>query len=205
LWPPRFPNTASIMPKNNIVKHRTEKEIRESIINSCSGFDANYILKLGDEEIRNLKGPKKFSGDSNYYKAMTLCEFDKGVLLLNSVSDLYQVFALDFCRNLQKEFNCINPSEKSLAEVTALNFVRVLAIQRKIKYVSDSVKTRYDMQYLAVLSKELDRAERHYLTSLQALKMLKNPPMEVNIKTQTAVVGQNQIVQANNKQNSNDS
>jgi len=69
-----------------------------------------------------------------------------------------------------------------------------------------SIKTRYDVQYLAVLSKELDRAERHYLASLQALKMLKSPSFEVNIKTNTAVVGQNQIVQANNGQNNpNDS
>lgn len=194
------------MPNNKITKTKSIEEIRKSIGESCTGFDSKYILRLADEEIKDLKDKKEFSLDSNYYKAMTLFEFDKGVLLLNAIPNLHRVFALEFSRNLQAEYNCTTPSEKSIAEVTSLNFVRILEIQRKIKDALESMKTRYDIQYLAVLSKELDRAERHYLSSLQTLKMLKMPPLEVNIRTQTAVVGQNQIVQANNRQdNPNDS
>ena len=50
---------------------------------------------------------------------------------------------------------------------------------------------------MAVMGKELDRANRHYLTAIQTLRMLKQPPMQLNIRANTAVVGQNQIVQAN--------
>lgn len=202
---PKSQNIQNTMPNNKITKTKSIGEIRKAISNSCIGFDSDYILKLADEEMGKSKTPKKVESDTNYYKAMTLLEFDKGVLLMNAISELYRVFALEFSKNLQAEYNCKVPSEKSLAEIISLNFVRILETQRRIKNVIDNMTTRYDIQYLAVLSKELDRAERHYLTSLQVLKMLKTPPMEVNIKTQTAVVGQNQIVQANNRQNSNDS
>lgn len=189
-----------------IIKAKTRDEIRDSIKGSSTGFDAWYILQQADKEMKDFKEPKEIVSNTNYYKAMTLFEFDKGVLLLNSIPELHGVFALEFSKNLQAEYNCKTPSEKSMAEVVSLNFVRILETQRKIKNALGSIKTRYDVQYLAVLSKELDRAERHYLTSLQAIKMLRSPAFEVNIKTQTAVVGTNQIVQANNRQNnSNDS
>lgn len=194
------------MPNNKIVKPKTIEEIKRAISSSATGFDAWYILQKADKEIKDLKEPKEFTLDSNYYKAMTLFEFDKGVLLLNAIPELHRIFALDFSKNLQAEYNCATPSEKSVAEVVSLNFVRILETQRKIKDALGSIKTRYDVQYLAVLSKELDRAERHYLTSLQALKMLRSPSFEVNIKTNTAILGQNQVVQTNNRQNNpNDS
>jgi len=182
-----------------IVKTKSLDEIKDSIKNSDTGFDARYILRQANKEIEELKEPKMFTSDTNYYKAMTLFEFDKGVLLLNSIPELHKVFALEFSKNLQNEYKCISPSEKSLAELITLNFVRTLAVQSKIQNLfGNNGLSKLDIQYLAILSKELDRAERHYLTSLQALRMLKMPLLTVNIKTQTAIVGQNQIVQANN-------
>lgn len=187
------------MPDNKITKTKTIGEIRNQILQSGTGFDARYILELADEETKDLKGKKEFAPDTNYYKAMTLFEFDKGILMISAIPDRYRVFALEFSKNLQREYDCQTPSEKSLAEVVALNFVRVLEIQNKINsYLSRESVSDIGIGYLNVMSKELDRAERHYLVSLQTLKMLKMPPLAVNIKTQTAVVGQNQLVQANN-------
>ena len=50
-------------------------------------------------------------------------------------------------------------------------------------------------------SKELDRANRHYLTVLQALRTIKEQPLKITLKANTAIIGQNQIVQANNHEN----
>lgn len=183
-----------------IVKAKSLDEIKDSIKSSDTGFDARYILRRAEKEMEDLKQPKKFTSDTNYYKAMTLFEFDKGVLLINSLPELFRVFALEFSKNLQSEFKCTTASEKSLAEVTSLNFIRTLWIQDRIRaYLGIGSITDTGVKYLDVLSKELDRANRHYLNSLQTLKMIKQPILEVNIKTQTAVVGQNQIVQSNNK------
>ncbi len=57
------------------------------------------------------------------------------------------------------------------------------------------------VRFLAIMSQELDRANRHYLTTIQALRTIKQPSLGVNIKAQTAILGQNQVVQANNNPN----
>ncbi len=186
------------MPSNKITKQRTIEEIRGSLESSATGYDSTYILRKADEEISKCKKEQLYTPDTAYYKAMSLFEFDKGILLLNSLPDLHVVFALDFNKNLQKEYDCKTPSEKSLAEIVTLNFIRILETQRKIKDCQKNVSTRYDIQYISILSKELDRAERHYLASLQALRTLRNPSFEVNIKANNAVVGNNQAVQVKN-------
>lgn len=188
------------MQKNKIVKAKTTEEIKNDFKHSSTGYDSGYILKKANEERLAKKNDGTFSvtHDTYYYKAMTLLEFDHGVLLTNSVPDLHGVFALELFKNIQKEYDCQTPTEKSLAEVVTLNFIRILETQRQIKHTESNVKTRYDILYIEILSKELDRAERHYLTSLQALRMIKMPQLEVNIRTQTAIVGQNQVVQVKN-------
>lgn len=118
----------------------------------------------------------------------------------SAIPEKYRAFCIDLSRSLQKEYQCEMPSEKATAELVAVNFIRTLEIQNKINsYLGRGEITDMGVRYVAVLSKELDRANRHYLSSLQTLKMIKQPAIEVNIKTQTAVVGQNQIVQSNNK------
>lgn len=183
------------MPNKQIIKQSDSDKTQQIIEESVTTYDSKHILRLASKEVQNTKGTTQYTPDTYYYKAMTLFEFDKGVLLINSVPSLYQVFALDFCKKLQFEYKCKTDSEKSLAEITAINFVRVLDIQKKLANLTVSATTRYDVQYVAVLSKELDRAERHYLTSLQALRTLRNPSFELNIKANNAVIGNNQAVQ----------
>lgn len=188
------------MPKNLPVKTKTTEEIRQGLKDSSTGLDAWYILREADKEMGEMKKKTPIGSDTNFYKALTLLEFDKGVLLMNAVSKLYNVFALEFNKNLQTEYNCQTPSEKSLAETVALNFVMTLYIQSKItNYLEKGSVSDLGVGYINSLSKELDRAQRHYLASLNALRSLRMPPLEVNIKTQTAVVGNNQVVQTINK------
>jgi hypothetical protein len=59
------------------------------------------------------------------------------------------------------------------------------------------------VQYLGVLSKDLDRAHNQYLTAVQTLKSYRQPALQVNIKTRTAVIGNNQLVQTNEINDSN--
>jgi len=185
------------MQKNKIVKTKSIEEIKQSIKDSGTGFDSGYILRQAGKEIGDEA--KEFTSDTNYYKAMTLFEFDKGILLLNGLPSLYQYFALEFSKNLQVEYGCKTPSEKSIAEIVSLNFVRTLSIQQRINaYLEMKTINPNGIGYLNVMSKELDRAERHHLTSLEALRTLHSPFFSVNIKTNTAVLGQNQVVQVKN-------
>lgn len=187
------------MPNNKLTKTKGINEVRNIIRKSSSGFEAKYILSQVQNELDTVKWKKEVGPETFLYKSMTLFEFEKGPLLCTSIPERFTVFALEFSKQLQEEYKCNTPSEKSLAELAALNYVRVLSAQSKINsYLSRDSVTDIGVGYLNMMSKELDRAERHYLTSLEALKILHSPSFNVNIKTNTAVVGQNQAVQVKN-------
>ncbi len=120
-----------------IVKSKTQDELRDLIKNMGTIHDAQYIIPKAEEETKGLNKNKYFDSKSYLYKSMTLFEFNNGVLMSSSIPERFMVFALEFSRNLQKEFNCVGPSEQSVAEIVSLNYVRVLEIQRKINNLFD--------------------------------------------------------------------
>jgi len=179
----------------------TLAEYKVCFENFHHGYEPAQVLEQAKTEAEKYRGKKKqFSSETSIYKAMTLFDFDSGSLMLNSISDMYRTFAIGFSLDLQKEYDCKAPSEKATAELVAINFVRTLDIQFKITARLDRGEIGdIGIKYLDILSKELDRANRHYLNSLQTLKMMKQPMLAVSIKTQTAIVGQNQVVQTKNE------
>ncbi len=187
----------------SLKKQKTSDEIKTSLSNVLNlATEPNYVLKQADKEIEGKSGESPADPKSYLFKALTLLEFDNGLLMTESLPEKYRVFSVDLSRQLQKEFTCLTASEKATAELVASNFVRTIWIQAKINSylnLASEYLTDNGVKYFAILSKELDRANRHYLASLQTLKSLKQPAMSVNVKTQTAVIGQNQIVQSNNK------
>ncbi|MCL4353434.1 MAG: hypothetical protein M1484_04045 [Patescibacteria group bacterium] len=186
------------MKKKAVVPVKTFDEIRKSLLELELSIDPKHVLQEGIKEIGQKAGPLK--PESNFYKALTVFEFDRGLLLGNSVSDLFRTFALDYFQKLRAEFDCKTPSENALAEIAAINLVRAMQTQQRINSILSREEglSKIDIRFLEVLGQELDRANRHFLASMQALKTMRQPTMQVNIKTETAVVGQNQIVQANN-------
>lgn len=187
-----------------VVKHLSDEELKERIRKFHPVDDPRTILKETRVEIEDIIGNKKegwqCTPESKFFKVLTLFEFDNNILLAESVLKMYRTFLMNFYRDLRSEYKCETPSEKAVAELVAMNFVRVLAAQFKSAYLLDEGRyTDLSVSYLAALSKESDRAQRQYLSSLQTLKMIKQPALEVNIRTQTAVVGQNQVVQTRNE------
>jgi len=178
----------------------SSKEVLEFLGMQCkTGYDPDLILKEAEKELVGKSGTEMMTPASNLYKSMTLFEFEKGILLVSVIPEMYRTFAIDLSRKLQAEFNCQTTSGKATAELAALNFVRTMEIQRKIdSCLARDTISEISVKYLAVLSKELDRANRHYLTVVQVLKTMNQPPLSISVKTQTAVIGQNQIVQAKN-------
>jgi hypothetical protein len=53
------------------------------------------------------------------------------------------------------------------------------------------------------MSKELDRANRQFITALTTLKQMKTPSIEINVTAKTAFVGKNQQFNANKSNNEN--
>ncbi len=186
------------MSKNSITSIKTPVEIREHLKKNKLEIDPDHVLREIDKEFSNgNNGRKAVDVKSNFFRAMTLVEFENGALMYTIVPEQYRTFAIDFMRQLQEEYNCTLPSEKATTELVTLYFVRILELQRRINnYINDQM-SKTDILFFATLSKELDRASRQYLSGLHTLRMLKQPSLNVNIRTNTTIVGQNQLIQDN--------
>lgn len=120
-----------------------------------------------------------------------------------SVDRDYAPLVISFAQQLVQEYECSTPSEKSLAEVAANAYVRIISTAEQLSTVK-KVREPSNLQtnWYAMLSKELDRAERHFFTALSSLKQLRLPSVSVNIKTKAAFVAEQQ--QFNNSDAHND-
>jgi len=159
-------------------------------------YKSEVVIRNAFKELKRGDIEKANTPESNIFREMTLREFDTGLLMVVALPEIHRTLALDMSKKLQAEFNCQTTSERSVAELVSLNYIRVLSTQKIITdYLSRGEFTGIGVGYLKFASQELDRAERHYLTSLQTLKSIHEPAMQVNFKANTAVIGQNQVVQ----------
>jgi hypothetical protein len=126
-------------------------------------------------------------------------------------------------RRLILEYNCQTPTELTLIEVASSNYIHYLDLKRQISscevslealyYCHDTCgpnnlyasspnkackRTQYQLKRLDILNKESDRVFRHYMGAINMLRLMKQSPIKITVNAQTAVVGQNQMVQANN-------
>lgn len=117
------------------------------------------VLDRATKELEE-KGVTSHSSDGKdvIFKAMTLSEFENGLLLSVSTPEFYKTFGIDLMRKIQQEYQCATPSEKATAELMALNYTRTLDIQRKItNYLNLTTISDMGVRFLGVLSKELDK------------------------------------------------
>jgi len=166
-----------------------------------SGMSPQYskrsVLDNAKQEI------EKYAQDNNHeldndrlLKAMSLKEYENASLMTLGLSDLMRPFALQLSLSYQAEYKCETMGRKSLAEMAAMNYCRVLEIQRKMRsFLSKNEYGDLTVKIMLFFSKEIDRAQRHYLTSLQALEIGLQPPLNVSVRTQVANVANQQMVQ----------
>jgi hypothetical protein len=94
-----------------------------------------------------------------------------------------------------EEYDCQTEIEKSLASVIVGAYVRYIDNSRRLNNELECENiTRERNVYIANLSKQVDRAQRQYLSAVMTLKQIKAPTIEMSIKAQTAFISQNQQI-----------
>jgi len=186
--------------------------------------DPEIVLQEFGENLTKY-GNEYFIHDDFYElndKALSLNEFQNGKLMSESIPEKLTSFAIDLMRNFQKEYDCQTVSEKAIAEQAACAFVRGLDLQKKLQNALDTqerLNSGHDeckknfspkgffhacqratlgLHYVSILSKELDRANRQFLTSIHTLKSMTLAPIQITVKAKTADIEQNQLGQTNN-------
>lgn len=139
------------------------------------------------------------------YEALMLLGLDNHYLLAETVDARYRPSIIEAANNLVKEYDCKTPGEKMLAQVAAVSHARILANARWFNNCITFSNSLTDIKtrYLAAISKELDRANRQFISALSTLKQLKTPNFEVNVKAKTAFIAQNQQINATQKDGDN--
>jgi hypothetical protein len=184
------------------------QEYNSKLRKQNSYYDPRDVLKRAEKELATLEeGKTTLTPESDVFKAITLFEFDKGLLMTRVVPEEYRAFAIDFMQKLQVEYNCVTPSEKANCEIVAVNYCQYLEAQRQLNnalVISDTGKNGSANNFISLMSKEKDRAYRHYESALLNLRTAKQPPMNVTVKAEVANIADKQVVSTGKQQNNHE-
>ena len=177
--------------------------LREMTNVSC---DPHVLLQDLDKSIKEYRSGKSKDGKKEekgllekMNAAMPIIALDTHYALARATIEELRPFAIDFANQLVAEYECKTPTEKALAESVAAAYVRILQFTGVMtRQVRDEHCSMILNNFYKVASQELDRANRHFISAISALKQLKAPPMTVQVKATTAFVAQNQQLNANN-------
>lgn len=197
--------------ENKPAKKVSDEEAKKTIM-SCVNFPDNkksLIKEMLDEIIPKCtdgKNPEhekatKLFGEKGML-LMRIFENESHVALMESVNENYRMLAKEMSDQMIKEFDCQNEAEKSLAKLAVNAYIRVLDNSRRLNNVLEMKNTTQLLNnYFSILSKQVDRANRQYISALLTLKQLKAPNVEMNIKTNNAFISNNQQINVNKDEN----
>ncbi len=181
-------------------------EVKEIIIESCfyDGYPKDVLksfealLQDKYEEMSKEERSKILS------QSMAVVGLDTHLPVAYAVKDEFRPLAIEFTSNLIKEYQCTTPSEKALAQIVGVSYVRVMTLSWQITSTLSLNKATPNLnQFLGRVSKDLDRAHRQFTSALSTLKNIKQPPIKVNLKANTAFIAQNQQLNSNQYENDN--
>jgi hypothetical protein len=133
------------------------------------------------------------------FELYSLHEFENGQILAKGFTEDFQPLVRNLSIEIQKEYACVEASEKSLAHLIAQTFCRALELQYSFNIQYNAKKQNdYSLKTQLMICKEYDRSIRQYLSCMQTLKSFKQSPIKITVKTNTANIANQQIVQENN-------
>jgi len=195
-----MPKKKKVKNSNKIVDALTTREVMDEfnkiVRPPCDPWllrdnTAQTLKKYEESGRKDVKVKEEF--DKLSRSAMFLNGLNNHYHLAESVREEYRPLLIEMGNELAREYDCKTPSEKSLVHLVLAAYGRILEYTKtfnnclRLDWLSSEKNGYYGM-----LSKELDRANRHFITALSTLRAMKQPPMKVSIKTENAFVAQNQ-------------
>lgn len=178
---------------------KEEKTFRENVADifepSCS---PNTKYKRGKELAQKLvKDRKSFTDEENKEFSDIVISINTTThhrLLMETMRETTDRTAIaEYADDLIKEYGCIGVSERALCEVVALSYFYIMKTSREMnKHYDGTYYSNERTNMLNVLSKDLEKQNRMYLTSLQTLRTLKSPFWWMRINAKNAFIGENQ-------------
>lgn len=177
---------------------RTKLKVLAKLRDTHVPSHPNIVWASANDELSkpSLRKGAEISGNSAIYKALTINEFQEGLLMNFGFPEEFHSLSIDLSIKFQEEYQCIKPSEKATAHLAAHSYCRILNLQGRInRYLERGEITIIGDKYLEFLSKDLDRAQRHYFNAIQTLKMMRQPSINITVKTKQANFAHNMVAQ----------
>lgn len=180
--------------QNVSLQQTMRKALRESKIMDCDPHNVIGVF-INAVKSNGAKKTKKSKEELNraWNAALPVVSLDTHYELANTVGERIKPLVIEFAQQLIVEYDCKTVSEKALAEVVVSAYARILECSKSmqditlVKYTTNALNGLYE-----IISKELDRANRHFVTALGTLRQIKSPNVEIKIRAQTAIIGNNQ-------------
>ena len=186
-----------------IVKQFTKEALKKKMLNiwTYESHPDNIYKKLWEWFTKGISKMSNKEKEELWNKLSLVNNFSNNhINLANTVDNKLQTTVIELTNDIIKEYNCNTTLEKSLCEVIANSYWKIMGISKRLNSNLDfEYFWKERNQFLAILSKELDRANRNYLMSLNNLIEIKRPKMSLNIKTKNAYISQNQQINNNPK------
>jgi len=113
--------------------------------------------------------------------------------LSETVSWNLKIWIAEMATQLIEEYDCKTILEKSLCEMIANSYWRIISTSKLMNEdLNLNYPSKYKDNYLAILSKELDRQNRTYLSAINTLIEIKSPSMTINLNSENTYLGKNQ-------------
>ncbi|MBI1833750.1 MAG: hypothetical protein HYR90_02900 [Candidatus Andersenbacteria bacterium] len=182
-------------------------EMRDTLVRSMAipDLDPKHLIPEAYDKL--ISGKKKLESKGEEKDLMERVAytlgFENDYVLVETMDDKYRGMAIEMRRQLIKDFDCKTYAEKVLVDTIVSGYVRTIRCAKSFNNCTHTeFLSSYKNQYMANVSKEMDRAQRQLMAAYQMLINLKRPPLQVNVKAQQAFVAQAQQFNAAKKEES---
>lgn len=191
---------SSALAKSNpksVEKKLTNTEIKERLLQRIFfSFDPDKWDEADAERITSKmvkKDEYDYDAENEAGTAAMTFGFDNDYVLAYTVAENYRGLVVELRRKLIKNFDCKTHAEKALVDMAVSGYMRVLRASQAFTGCLSQGSTNNNLnQFMSIMSKEIDRAHRHFTTAYQMLVQLKQPSLNVHLKTKNAFVAQAQ-------------
>ncbi len=190
--------------QNKKITTNSLNQMKEDVIKSLKLIDDpnTIITEFNKLHSKNNKNKNNKELNETLVKASVALGLDTHIPVLYAIYKGYRSLAIEFANNLIKEFKVHNENEKAVVHMIVISYIRCMVLSEEITKILEDGKISENInKFYAHTSKDLDRAHRQFASALTLLKELKSPAIQVNVKTNTAFIAQNQ--QLNNQQYEN--
>ncbi len=145
------------------------------------------------------KKSKKKQIDELFHDFSNIFGLDTGYTVAFCHKKEYRPMAIQFARDIIKEYQCTTSIEKAMANNIALSYTKIIQYSRILSQCSSSESVnKLSIQYCYLISKEIDRANRQFNSSLSLLQQIKSPSIDIKIQSKNAFVSEKQEFINNN-------